>query len=118
MQRNTRTRSCRLCSAVVAVARAAKLNHSPHSDTWARHLLRSGVHRMVAAISHVDSIAELGAVQPRGFPEADILSARPPRLLDRLDDRFTIPPARHRLQKTIWILLAETLQPTPTGELR
>lgn len=82
----------------------------------AYRLLRAGLRFTIAVVLRVSSIAELGAVQPWFFPEADLHSERPPRVVDFLEDRLTLTYTRPRLHKTIRICIQESLEPSQTGE--
>lgn len=82
----------------------------------AYRLLRAGCRSTVAVVLRVDSIAELGAVQPWFFSEVDLRSERPPRVVDFLDDRLTLTYSRPRLLKTLRIHIEESLEPIQTGE--
>ncbi|GGH01045.1 hypothetical protein [Silvibacterium dinghuense] len=73
----------------------------------AYHCLRDGVFHLPAVIVHAGTLAELGAVHPWFFPEAVLLSATPPRVIDFLDDALVIQYARLPLIKTIRITVEE-----------
>lgn len=95
-----------------------------HDERWflrdgyhrAYHLLGAAVCLVIAVILRVGSMAELGAVQPWFFPQADLLSERPPLLIDFHDDRLTLTYSRSRQQESIHIRIQETLEPIHKGE--
>jgi hypothetical protein len=79
------------------------------------HLLRAGIHAMVAVILRATTIQELGATEPYFFSEETLFSPRPPRLVDFLSEELTVTYRRPRLLKTIRIRIEETLEPS-TGD--
>ncbi|MFT4112589.1 hypothetical protein [Silvibacterium sp.] len=78
--------------------------------------LRAGVFHLPAVIVHAKTLEELGAVRPWFFAEDTLLSARPPRVLDFLDDALVLRYPRRPLVKTIRITIEETY--TLEGEAR
>ncbi len=74
------------------------------------HLLRAGVHTVVAVILRAATIQELGATESYFFNEDVLFSPRPPRLVDFLSEELTVTYPRPRLLKTIRIRIEETLE--------
>jgi hypothetical protein len=74
----------------------------------AYNLLRAGVFRLPAVIVHTRTLEELGAVQPRFFSEAILLSEHPPFVTDFLDKSLTIEYNRNPIIKTLRITMEES----------
>jgi hypothetical protein len=80
----------------------------------AYNLLRAGIFRLPAVIVRARTLEELGAVQPRFFSEAILLSEHPPFATDFLNDALTIEYDRHPIIKTLRITIEETFtSPVP-----
>jgi hypothetical protein len=73
-------------------------------------LLQAGIHSVPAVVIHAKTIEELGATQPWFFSEDQLLSSRPPRVVDFLDDNLVLRYRRPRLIKTIRIQIEESLE--------
>ena len=74
-------------------------------------LLQAGVFLIPAVVIRTRTIEELGATQPWFFSEEQLLSARPPRVMDFLENHLVLRYQRPRLIKTIRIRIEESLQP-------
>ena len=74
-------------------------------------LLLAGVFAVPALIVEATTLAELGADQTRFFPEATLLSQRPPCLADFLDDALSISYERPALAKIIRVTIEESFAP-------
>lgn len=79
------------------------------------HLLRAGIHAMIAVILRATTIQELGATESYFFREDVLFSPQPPRLVDFMSEELTVTYPRPRLLKTIRIRIEETLEPS-TGD--
>jgi hypothetical protein len=77
-------------------------------------LLKAGVFEAPAVIVQARTIEELGATWPWFFSEEILFSARPPRVLDFLDDALVVEYDRPSLIKTLRITLEETLTLAPS----
>jgi len=77
----------------------------------AYRLLRAGVPHVPAVIVEAASLTELGAIGDRFFDEANLLSARPPRLADFADHKLIIEYTRPPLRKSIHLHIEETFEP-------
>jgi hypothetical protein len=75
----------------------------------AYNLLRAGIFRLPAVIVSAQTLEELGAVQPRFFSEAILLSERPPFVTDFLNESLTIEYDRHPTIKTLRITMEESI---------
>jgi hypothetical protein len=64
---------------------------------------------VLALIVYASTLAELGAAQPWFFSEETLLSAKPPRFVDFLDDALVIEYGRPLLIKTVRVRLEESL---------
>ena len=73
----------------------------------AYNLLRAGIFRLPAVIVRARTLEELGAVQPRFFSEAILLSEHPPFVTDFLNESLTIEYDRHPIIKTLRITMEE-----------
>ena len=73
----------------------------------AYNLLRAGIFRLPAVIVRARTLEELGAVQPRFFSEAILLSEHPPMVTDFLNESLTIEYDRHPIIKTLRITMEE-----------
>jgi hypothetical protein len=88
-----------------------------YSDRWflrdgyhrAYNLLRAGTFQLPAVIVRARTLEELGAVQPRFFSEATLLSNHPLFVSDFLDDRLTIQYDRPPAIKTLRITMDESI---------
>jgi hypothetical protein len=74
----------------------------------AYNLLRAGIFRLPAVIVRARTLEELGAVQPRFFSEAILLSEHPPFVTDFLNESLTIEYDRHPIIKTLRITMEES----------
>jgi len=74
----------------------------------AYNLLRAGIFRLPAVIVRARSLEELGAVQPRFFSEAILLSEHTPFVGDFLNQALTIEYDRHPIIKTLRITMEES----------
>jgi hypothetical protein len=74
----------------------------------AYNLLRAGIFRLPAVIVRARTLKELGAVQPRFFSEAILLSEHPPFVADFLNESLTIEYDRHPIIKTLRITMEES----------
>jgi hypothetical protein len=90
-----------------------------------RWFLRDGYHRayrlLCAGITHCPAVivrarthTELGLVQPWFFSDETLFDSHPPRVIDFLDDKFTIEYNRPRLLKTLRVTIAESVEPALT----
>jgi hypothetical protein len=70
--------------------------------------LRASVFHLPAVIVRARTLDELGAARPWFFPEAVLLSSKPPRIVDFLDDRLVIEYNRPPLIKTLRLTWEET----------
>lgn len=77
----------------------------------AYNLLRAGVFYLPAVIVHARTPEELGAVLPRFFSEAILLSNHPPFVTDFLDEVLTIQYDRPQTIKTLRITMEESIAP-------
>jgi hypothetical protein len=77
----------------------------------AYNLLRAGVFYLPAVIVRARTPEELGAVLPRFFSEAILLSDHPPFVTDFLDEALTIRYDRPQTIKTLRILMEESIAP-------
>jgi len=75
----------------------------------AYNLLRAGVFHLPAVIVRARTLAELGAVLPRFFSEAVLLSDHPPFVSDFLDEALTIEYDRPQTIKTLRIIMEESI---------
>ena len=75
------------------------------------NLLRAGVFYLPAVIVQARTIEELGAVFPRFFSEAILLSDHPPFVTDFLDEALTIQYDRPQTIKTLRIIMEESIAP-------
>ena len=75
------------------------------------HLLRAGVHAMIAVVIRANTIHELGATEPYFFGEDILFSPQPPCVVDFLSEDLVITYRRPKLFKTIRIQIEETLEP-------
>ncbi len=86
----------------------------------AYHLLSAGVFSLPAVIIQARTPKELGAVLPRFFSEAILLSDHPPFVSDFLDEALTIKYDRPQTVKTLRIIMEESTAPQyfkrPSGE--
>ena len=73
----------------------------------AYNLLRAGIFRLPAVIVRARTLEELGAVQPRFFSEAILLSEHPPFVTDFLNESLTIEYDRYPIIKTLRITMEE-----------
>lgn len=74
----------------------------------AYNLLRAGIFRLPAVIVRARTLEDLGAVQPRFFSEAILLSENPPFVSDFLNESLTIEYHRHPIIKTLRITMEES----------
>ena len=79
-------------------------------------LLQANIFKVPAVIVHCETFEELGAVQPWFFAYEILFSKTPPRVIDFLNDDFTLEYQRPPLIKTIRITIEETLTPYHPGE--
>jgi len=82
----------------------------------AYNLLRSGIVRVPAVIVRARTLEELGAVQPRFFSKAILLSEHPPFVNDFLNESLTIEYDRHPIIKTLRITWEESFTFPPPIE--
>jgi hypothetical protein len=83
----------------------------------AYRLLRAGVVQVPAIIVRARSLDELGATRPWFFREEILLSPKPPRVLDFLDDALVLQYERPPLIKTFRVTIEESLEPAhPSGD--
>jgi len=75
----------------------------------AYNLLQSGIFQLPAVIVRARTIEELGAIQPRFFSKATLLSQHPPFVSDFLDARLTIQYDRPPAIKTLRITMDESV---------
>jgi hypothetical protein len=79
-------------------------------------LLRAGIFHLPAVIVQARTLAELGAVLPRFFSEAILLSDHPPFVSDFLDEALTIQYDRPQTIKTLRIIMEESIAPRHSSE--
>jgi hypothetical protein len=77
----------------------------------AYRMLRSGVTKGFAVIVHARTLEEMGAVEPFFFGEEILFSARPPRVIDFLEEDLVLNYERPRMRKTISVRIEESLEP-------
>jgi hypothetical protein len=77
----------------------------------AYRMLRAGVTKGFAVIVHARTLEELGAVEPFFFGEEILFSARPPRVIDFLEEDLVLTYERPRMRKTISVRIEESLEP-------
>lgn len=76
----------------------------------AYRLLQAGVHRVPAVAIYAHTLKELGATEPWFFDENQLLSDRPPRVLDFLDETVVLRYERPPLRKVIRIRIQESFE--------
>jgi len=74
-------------------------------------MLQAGVKLGFAAIVRARTLEELGAVEPFFFGEKILFSARPPKVIDFLEDNLILTYERPRMRKTISLRIHESLEP-------
>jgi hypothetical protein len=72
-------------------------------------LLQAGICRVPSVVVYAKSLAELGADQPRFFPESVLFSPHPPRVTDFLNDALIVEYSRPRTSKNIRLTIEESL---------
>ena len=76
----------------------------------AYHLLLAGIFEIPAVIVETATLEELGADQPWFFPEAALLSRRPPLVTDFLADELVLRWYRPARRKVIHISITEDFE--------
>jgi hypothetical protein len=76
----------------------------------AYRLLQAGVYRVPAVVIYARTIGELGATKPWFFSEEQLFSARPPRVMDFLNEDLVMRYERTALRKVIRIRVEESLE--------
>ena len=79
-------------------------------------LLQAGICKVPSVIVYARSFAELGADQPRFFPESVLFSPHPPRVTDFLDDALIVEYSRPRTRTNIRLTIEESLTEYPPGD--
>ncbi len=77
----------------------------------AYRMLRAGVTKGFAVIVHARTLEEMGAVEPFFFGEEILFSARPPVVVDFLEEDLVLTYERPRMRKTISVHIEESLEP-------
>jgi hypothetical protein len=77
----------------------------------AYRMLRAGVTKGFAVIVHARTLEEMGAVEPFFFGEETLFAARPPRVIDFLEEDLVLTYERLRMRKTISVHIEESLEP-------
>jgi hypothetical protein len=77
----------------------------------AYRMLRAGVTKGFAVIVHARTLEEVGAVEPFFFGEETLFAARPPRVVDFLEEELVLTYERPRMRKMISVRIEESLEP-------